>query len=90
MSASWDIRFFMPFHVRDAEADGLVRELARKRGVGLTEAVKLAVRAELKRDDRTEHMAKVREIQARIAARGRSGLKADKAFFDDLSGQGDD
>lgn len=80
----------MPFHVRDAEADGLVRELARKRGVGITEAVKLAVRAELTRDDGSEYMAKVREIQDRIAARGRSGLKADKAFFDDLSGQGDD
>lgn len=80
----------MPFHVRDAEADGLVRELARKRGVGITEAVKLAVRAELTRDGGSEYMAKVREIQDRIAARGRSGLKADKAFFDDLSGQGDD
>ena len=80
----------MPFHVRDAEADGLVRELARKRGVGLTEAVKIAVRAELTRDDGSEYMAKVREIQDRIAARGRSGLKADKAFFDDLSGQGND
>ncbi|WP_397420895.1 type II toxin-antitoxin system VapB family antitoxin [Phenylobacterium sp.] len=80
----------MPFHVRDAEADSLVRELARKRGVGLTEAVKLAVRAELTRDDGADFLAKVREIQQAIAARGRSGLKADKAFFDDLSGQGDD
>ena len=80
----------MPFHVRDPEADGLVRELARKRGVGLTEAVKLAVRAELQRDDESEFRAEVRKIQERIAARGRSGLQADKAFFDDLSGQGDD
>ena len=80
----------MPFHVRDPEADDLVRELARKRGVGLTEAVKLAVRAELQRDHESEFRAEVRKIQDRIAARGRSGLKADKAFFDDLSGQGDD
>ena len=80
----------MPFHVRDTEADSLVRELARKRGVGLTEAVKLAGKAELTRDDLEVRRAKVREIQDRIAARGRTGLVADKAFFDDLSGQGDD
>ena len=80
----------MAFHVRDPEADVLVRELARKRGVGITEAVKLAVRAELGRDRDTEFMDEVRKIQARIAARGQSGLAADKAFFDDLSGQGDD
>ncbi len=80
----------MPFHVRDFEADSLVRELARKRGVGLTEAVKIAVRAELMRDEAKDRLTKVREIQDRIAARGRTGLVADKAFFDDLSGQGDD
>jgi antitoxin VapB len=80
----------MPFHVRDPEADDLVRQLARQRGVGITEAVKLAVRAELRRGADGEYLAKVREIQERIAARGRSGLKADKAFFDELSGQGDE
>ena len=80
----------MAFHVRDSETDTLVRELARRRGVGLTEAVKLAVGAELARHDVDGRLAKVREIQDRIAARGRTGLVADKAFFDDLSGQGDD
>lgn len=80
----------MAFHIRDEETDTLVRELARLKGVGLTEAVKQAVGAELKREARDERLAKVREIQARIAARGWSGLKADKAFFDDLSGQGED
>ena len=80
----------MAFHVRDTETDTLVRELARRRGVGLTEAVKLAVGAELARSEDGKRWAKVREIQDRIAARGRTGLVADKAFFDDLSGQGDD
>jgi antitoxin VapB len=80
----------MAFHVRDPEADELVRALARRRGVGITEAVKPAVRAELQRDDKSEFRAGVREIQERIARRGRSGLKADKAFFDWLSGEEDD
>lgn len=80
----------MSFHVRDPKTDALVRELARKRGVGLTEAIRDAVDAELRRDLEGEFMARVRRIQARVAARGRTGLVADKAFFDDLSGQGDD
>ena len=80
----------MAFHIRDEETDTLVRTLARRWGVGLTEAVKQAVGAELARSGQDERIAKVREIQAQVAAQGRSGLKADKAFFDDLSGQGDD
>ncbi|RAK61969.1 type II toxin-antitoxin system VapB family antitoxin [Phenylobacterium kunshanense] len=80
----------MAFHIRDEDTDTLVRKLARRKGVGLTEAVRLAVDAELARSAQDERSAKVREIQARIAARRQSGLKADKAFFDDLSGQGDD
>lgn len=80
----------MAFHVRDPEADQLVRKLARQRGLGITEAVKLAVRAELDRDRRDAFMAGVREIQARIASRGGTGQKPDKAFFDWLSGEEDD
>ena len=80
----------MPFHIRDDETDSLVRELARKRGVGLTEAVKLAAQAELNRDEDADYLRQVREIQARVARMGRSGPAPDKAFFDDLSGQGDD
>jgi len=77
----------MAFHIRDPETDTLVRELARKRGVGLTEAVKLAVGAELKRDvDQIPLRERIKPLQAEIAAWPRTGLKADKAFFDDLSG----
>jgi hypothetical protein len=37
----------MAFHIHDAETDALVRELAEQEGVGLTEAVKLAVQDRL-------------------------------------------
>ena len=78
----------MPFHVRDPETDTLVRELARRRGVGLTQAVKLAVAEELKRvESEPSLLDKIHDLQARIAKRPKSGLKADKAFFDWLSGQ---
>ena len=80
----------MSFHVRDPKTDALVRELARKRGVGLTEAIRDAVDAELRRVESDTMLDKVHALQAEIAKRPRSGLKADKAFFDWLSGQEDD
>ncbi len=78
----------MPFHVRDPETDALVRELARRRGVGLTEAVKLAVGAELRRDaDATPLRERVAALRRKVLSRPATGLEADKAFFDVLSGE---
>ena len=77
----------MTLSIRDKTTDKLVRVLAQKKQLGLTEAVRLAVTNEL---DRMEHEAPRREriaaIRRTIIARGRTGEVADKAFFDDLSG----
>ena len=75
------------FHVRDRETDGLVRELARVKGVGLTEAVKLAAEAELKRE--LPLYERIRPIIDEIASWPKTGLKADKAFFDSLNDEED-
>ncbi len=75
----------MPFHVRDSETDTLVRALAAKYGIGLTEAVKLAVRHELQREPLPARLAALR---AEVLKRPATGLHADKAFFDELSGEG--
>lgn len=72
----------MTLHIRDPETDRLVRNLAEIKKVGLTEAVKLAVENELKR---TPLIERIRPIQERVAAMGRSGLRADKAFYDSLN-----
>ena len=74
----------MALHIRDPETDRLVRKLAEIKNVGLTEAVKLAVENELKR---TSLLDRIRPIQDRIRARGATGLKADKAFYDSLNGE---
>lgn len=78
----------MAFHVRDKVTDALVRELAQKRGVGLTEAVRLAVETELGRQERgvAAKRARVRTLLDEVDTWPCTGLKADKAFFDDLSG----
>ncbi|MGO4870315.1 MAG: type II toxin-antitoxin system VapB family antitoxin [Roseiarcus sp.] len=77
----------MTLNIRDAATDKLVRTLAKKKGVGLTEAVRLAVGAELSRLDQEQPLReRVAAIRRAILARGRTGERADKAFFDDLSG----
>jgi antitoxin VapB len=78
----------MAFHVRDKTTDTLVRKLADQRGVGLTEAVRQAVSAELDRQetDAGERLRRMREISDELARRPRTGLKADKAFVDEISG----
>ena len=77
----------MTLSIRDAATDKLVRALAKRKGVGLTEAVRLAVGAELSRlDDERPLRERVAAIRRAVVARGRTGERADKAFFDDLSG----
>lgn len=79
----------MPFHVRDEETTTLVRELARKRGCGLTEAVKFAVSAELKREEPSLR-EKLTAIQDEVASYPSTGLEADKAFYDWLNDEEDE
>ena len=77
----------MTLSIRDAATDQLVRTLAEKRKVGLTEAARLAVANELGRmDEAIPLRQKIAAIRRSIIARGRTGERADKAFFDDLSG----
>ena len=78
----------MAIHLREPAADLAVRKLAAALGVSLTEAVRVSAENELKRvrDVANTRRARIKEIQDRVAAMGRTGLKADKAFFDELSG----
>ncbi len=77
----------MPLYIKDDLTARLVADLARKRGVSKQDAVRLAVTAELAR------IAEVIPLRDRIAAWRKehplppaTGQQADKAFFDDLSG----
>lgn len=78
----------MAIHIREAETDRVVRKLALTLGVSLTEAIRISAENELKRvgagvDARRQRILR---LQDRIKAFGVTGLKADKAFYDDLSG----
>lgn len=77
----------MAIHLRDAETDTLVRQLAKEEGVGLTEAIRMAVREKLEARRKTLPLEqRVRAVQEELASYPRTGLKADKAFYDSLSG----
>ena len=75
----------MAFHIKDPATDAAVRRLAAERGISLTAAVREAVENELKRR-RRPLIEEIDEIAAEYRSYPLTGLKADKAFFDELSG----
>jgi antitoxin VapB len=82
----------MAFHVRDADTDRVVRALATIKGVTLTEAIRDAALKELdsltaaeEARDKRPFLEKIKDIQDRFATYPKTGLKADKEFFDWLS-----
>lgn len=75
----------MAFHIKDPATDAAVRKLAAERGISLTAAVRLAVEHELERG-RRPLLERVEEIIRDLEKYPLTGLKADKAFFDELSG----
>jgi antitoxin VapB len=78
----------MAFHVKDPATDQAVRRLARIKGKSLTETIREAVEQEYKREQKKmTFLEKVKAIQDEAAALSKpGGLPADKAFFDELSG----
>ena len=76
----------MPLNIRSREVDELASRLASCLGTTKTEAVRRALANEIARaEPRLPLAERIRDIQERVAARGRTGLEADKAFYDSLN-----
>ena len=77
----------MPLYIKDDYTARLVDQLARLRGLSKQDAVKMAVQAEL---ERAANSIPLRDRFAAVRAEHPlpppTGEQADKAFFDDLSG----
>jgi antitoxin VapB len=77
----------MPLNIRDEDTNRLAEQLAKRIHSTKTAAVKRALRAEL---DRLEQGIPLRErlrpLQERVLSHPPTGLEADKAFYDALSG----
>jgi len=79
----------MAFHVRDEATDAAVRRLAKLKKKTLTATIREAVEHEYEREcGEVPFMERVKAIQGWVKARsGPGGLPADKAFYDELSGE---
>lgn len=79
----------MAFHVRDPQTDSAVRRLAKPKRKTLTATIREAVEHEYEREcEQTPFREHVRAVQERFRALGEpTGLAADKAFYDELSGE---
>ena len=81
----------MPLNIRNEEVNRLAEKLAARKHINTTEAVKLALENELRpMDEALPLRERLWPIQDRVLARPATGLEADKAFYDDLSGNASD
>jgi len=77
----------MTFYVKDPATDRAVRRLAKLKGKTLTETIREAVEKEFTTLDRMKPLReRLRPLQERVAKIPRTGKAADKAFYDELSG----
>lgn len=79
----------MPLYIKDAEVDALAGELAAAKNLNKTEAVREALKHELARQRGKPSVVDLavqfsRELRAR--GKPKRGRKANKRFFDQLSG----
>lgn len=77
----------MPLNIRDEDTNRLAEKLAIRMSVTKTAAVKHALRNELDRIERSVPLRqRLRALQDRVMSRTPTGMEADKAFYDALSG----
>ena len=79
----------MALYIKDTEVDALARELAAAKNLNKTEAVREALKHELERQRGKPSVVDLavrfsRDLRAR--GKPKRGRKADKRFFDELSG----
>jgi antitoxin VapB len=77
----------MPLNIRSETVNQLAEKLAARARMNKTEAVRMALENELQRlDEAVPLRERLRPLQGRVLSRPATGLEADKAFYDELSG----
>jgi antitoxin VapB len=77
----------MPLNIRNEAVNQLAEELAARTHMSKTDAVRTALENELRRlDEAVPLRERLRSLQDRVLSRPVTGLEADKAFYDELSG----
>jgi antitoxin VapB len=77
----------MPLNIRSEVVNQLAERLAVRRRINKTDAVRIALENELRRlEEAVPLRDRLRPLQERVLSRPATGLDADKAFYDELSG----
>ena len=77
----------MPLNIRSEAVNQLAEKLAARKRMNKTDAVRVALEHELQRlDEAIPLRERLRALQERVLSRPTTGLEADKAFYDELSG----
>jgi antitoxin VapB len=77
----------MPLNIRSEVVNQLAERLAARTQMNKTEAVRIALENELRRlDEAVPLRDRLQPLQQRVLSRPPTGLEADKAFYDELSG----
>ncbi len=77
----------MPLNIRSEDVNQLAIQLAERTRSTKTEAVRVALRHELERvAERPALAERLKPLQDKMRSYPRTGLKADKAFYDAVSG----
>jgi antitoxin VapB len=76
----------VPLNIRSEEVNQLAETLASRAGVSKTEAVRIALKNEIARRSRRVPLAeRLKPLLDKMDAVPRTGLEADKAFYDSLN-----
>ena len=77
----------MPLNIHNEVVNQLAERLASRKRINKTDAVRIALENELRRFDEAVPLRdRLRPLQERVLSRPATGLDADKAFYDKLSG----
>ena len=77
----------MPLNIRNEVVNQLAERLAFRKRMNKTDAVRIALENELRRLDAAVPLRdRLRPLQERVLSRPATGLDAEKAFYDELSG----
>jgi antitoxin VapB len=75
------------YNIKDPDTDRIIRELARLKGKPILDSIREACEHEIERERRKVPLwERLQPLLDQVAAAPDTGLKADKAFFDELSG----
>ncbi len=77
----------MAYSIKDARTDRIIRELAKVKGKPILDSIREACENELQRERaKTPLWERLQPLIQRVASAPKTGERANKAFFDDLSG----